>query len=47
MLNPVAGALLSIAYVSADKEFQVPAKTSAWYLVIEFSLFVELIGLEV
>jgi hypothetical protein len=44
--RPVAGALLSILYVSADKEFHVPANTNAWYLVIEFWLLVEFIGFE-
>ena len=45
--SPVAGALLSILYVNAESEFHVPVNLSAWYLVIEFSLLVELIGLEV
>jgi hypothetical protein len=45
--RPVAGALLSILMVKAERLFQVPAYFSIWYLVIEFSLLVELIGLEV
>src|SRR5436190_9794986 len=45
MARPVAGALLSIRTVSADRLFQAPANFSIWILVIEFSLLVELIGL--